>query len=491
MPRFWWSLLVLPLVALSVSAQDLPDELQALDRAFQKAIARADRSVVCLLVGRDEAYDKFEEKKTREPGVLGKFDAPALLAKAPEGENATRRRIADLDMAAPGFVPEACGTGIIIDKAGLILTPGHVVARAKKVFVKLPGGKGSYADIHALDPRSDLAVLRLIDPPEGLEPAVLGDGGAVRKGQLVLLLANPFAPGFREPSPTASWGMVANLRRRLPLKDDSERARHTLHHHGTLLQIESKLNLTTSGGAVLNLSGEVVGLTTAQAAVFGGDAPGGFAIPLDEGMRRIIEVLRKGEEVEYGFLGVSPGMAQPGRGVEVNSAQSGSPAERGGLRGHEVILRIDGRRIQDADDLFLEVGTHLAGTKVKLEFQTSLPRPEVKTVEVTLAKFWVPTPGIVSRQPAPSAGLRVDWTSVLNQRRNSKDTIPVGVLIREVVPGSSAEQKGLQVDEVISQVGSTPVTTPEEFYRAMAGKGPIIVTIKDETNKTRTVTLTR
>jgi len=460
-----WLTLAFVCASPAVRAQETPD-LDALDRQVQKAIGRADKGIATLFVGRSEHYAAPSEKA---PGVLGRYDAADLLAKLPADDAAGRRRVEDLDLAAPGHVPETTATGLILDKGGLVLTAGHAVARARKVYVKLPGGKGSYADIHALDPRSDLAVLKLLDPPAGLEPVTLGDGGAVRRGQLVLLLASPFAPGFRD-APTASWGMVTNLRRRLPgPPNEQERTRQTLHHYGTLLQVESKLNLPTSGGAVLNLQGEVVGLTTAHAAQLGSDVPGGFAIPFDAGLRRIVGVLLKGDEVEYGFLGVRLGTGV-GRGAEVTGVTDGSPAASAGFRGGETIVRIDGQPVADLDDLFLLVGTRLAGSPVEVEYQR--PGTATRKVKLTLAKFWVATPGIAANRPGPVAGLTIDWTSLLGQRNNfgpwNRNPTPVGVLIRDVAEKSPAAEAGLQVDDVITHVGKTPVATPAEFHQAVA-----------------------
>src|SRR5262249_62301752 len=129
----------------------------------------------------------------------------------------------------------------------------HVVQGATKVFVRLPDRAACYADIYAGDPRSDLAVLRLIDRGLKLKPVKLGDGDKVEKGQWVLSLANPYAAGFRDGSPSASWGIISNLRRRAPTLTRDEAQAKTLHHHGTLLQIDAKLNLGCSGGALLNL----------------------------------------------------------------------------------------------------------------------------------------------------------------------------------------------------------------------------------------------
>src|SRR5207248_9225764 len=138
-----------------------------------------------------------------------------------------------------------------------------------KVFVRLPDRQGSYADIHAADPRSDLAVLRLLNPKLALRPLKLGEGEKAKRGQFVLSLANPFAAGFRDGKPSASWGIVSNLRRRAPGPAREEERAKTLHHYGTLIQTDARLNLGCSGGALIDLQGRLIGLTSATAAIAG------------------------------------------------------------------------------------------------------------------------------------------------------------------------------------------------------------------------------
>src|SRR5262249_4958980 len=157
-----------------------------------------------------------------------------------------------LDLANATTVPESFGSGVVIDKdKRQILTNYHVVRGATKVYVRLPSGKGSYANIHAADPRSDLAVLQLIDDKIALQSITIGDARKVRKGQMVLSIANPYAAGFRDGSPSASWGIIANIRRRAPSTSRSEIGNNkTLHHYGTLFQLDARLNLGCSGGVV-------------------------------------------------------------------------------------------------------------------------------------------------------------------------------------------------------------------------------------------------
>jgi serine protease Do len=480
--------LALPWLLLTAPARAddrrVPSEVLALQEAVEKVIERAEPSIACILVSRSEEYAKKFHAAPPDPtaGKLGRFDSKSFL-DAVGPDDVRRRQILKYDLSFPSTVPESYGSGVVLDaRLGLVLTNAHVVRNATKLFVRLPGGAGCWADIHASDPRSDLAVLRLLDPPTGLKALPLIDlkgrrenEDVVRKGQIVVSLANPFAAGFRDGSPSASWGIVSNLRRRAPaVGEDLDRSKETLHHYGTLIQTDARLNLGCSGGALLNLKGELVGLTTALAALSGSETPGGFAVPFDARLQRIVAVLLQGKEVEYGFLGV--GLEQENRrgdGVVVKTLVAGSPASRAGLQENDVILKVNGVPVHEKDDLFLYLGAQLADSTVELVIDPVRPR----TVAVKLAKFYVPNPAIAANRPTPRAGLRVEYSSILLQRDRLPHWlrfVPEGVLITEVVPGSPADRAKLQPDKIITRVNDRPVRTPAEFYREMdKAKGPI------------------
>ncbi|HEV3263244.1 MAG TPA: trypsin-like peptidase domain-containing protein [Gemmataceae bacterium] len=459
-------------------------EALALQEAVQNAIQQAEPAVACILVSRSEVYRKWfgQAPSKDQPGKLGGYDPATAELRIPEGDesqlkgltkkfssekDAVERLKKRFDMSAPGYVPASFGSGVVINKNGLILTNYHVVRDATKLYVRLPGGKSSYADIHAADPRSDLAVLRVLDKDIlPLRPIKRGDGGTVRKGQFVVAVSNPFAAGFRDDSPSASWGIVSNLRHRAPatpLLNEIDRAKITLHQYGALLQTDARLSVGCSGGALINLQGELVGLTTTLAALTGGDTTGGFAVPMDAGIRRIVRVLEKGEEVEYGFLGVRFALQRGALGDSVRLGQvvNNSPADVVGLKVGETIQQVGDMPIRDTNDLFLAVGTMLAGSEVRLKVGSF--NGETRMVRVTLAKFYQPGLFIASRKHAFAHGVRVDYTSVLAQRE-VRDVMPAGVYVRDVRPGSQAEKAKLQ-EAVITHVNGRPVNDPNEFYR--------------------------
>jgi serine protease Do len=506
MPRLAW--IGLPLVFFAfplvgrADDQPRPADVLALQELIQRTIEQAEPSIACILVSRSDEYKRFNAAPPDEDsGKLGRFDGSPYARpfgfNNGDKEAETRRRLVrtTLDLSDPDVIPESFGSGVVIDaENGLVLTMAHVIHDATKIYVRLPGGQGSWADVHAADPRSDLAVLRLLDPPVGLKAVKRGDGSHLRKGQFVLCLANPFAAGFRDGSPSASWGIVSNLQRRVSgVTSEMERpgVKPTLHHYGTLIQTDVRLALGCSGGALLNLDGELIGVTTAQAALAGSESPGGYAVPLDGPMKRIIEVLARGDEVEYGFLGVGfdngDGRRGQGDGVVLMRVEEGSPAARALLTPGERITAINGNPIRDNDDLYLQIGLCLAGGEASVE--TTGPKGRSRTVQVKMAKSYTPGKAIASHRPAPRGGMRVDYPSILGQRLGIQ-SIPVGVAIREIVPGGAADKARLKVDNVITHVDGHAVTTPTEFYDAMTkAKGPAELTVLNQEDRQDRVTI--
>ena len=453
-------------------------KLLALQKAVQKTIRENEASIACIIVSRSELYRK---KPGASPGKLGDFD-PAEVEFEP-GMSARERTqlLKKLDLADTNNFPAAFGSGIVIDAGGLVLTNYHVVQDATKLYVRLPGGKASYANIIAADPRADLAVLELISKIGPLKPVTLGELGEadrVERGQFVLTLSNPYAAGFRDGQPSASWGILSNVRRRAPLHLKEEERIRPFHHYPTLLQTDARLQLGCSGGALLNMRGELIGLLTSMAAIQGGDVPGGYALPINASMRRIIDVLKRGEEVEYGFLGVAfddPQQKKGIEGIQLTNVGQGSPAADGKLEIGDVLLAINEHPIRETDDVYVQVAMHLAGTKVRLRVRRN---GKERMLDVTLAKLNVPGKAIASslgKRPY-FRGLRVDWGSLVAQQQVGR--FPRGVLVSDVQPNTAADRADLKAGDVILQVNQTDVPTPAAFYQAVAdAKGPIEFTL--------------
>ena len=455
--------------------------LLALQRSMTKVITQNENSIACILVSRSE----FHPRDAKNPGKLGGHEPSKLLIDPKITGIELQQLQKKLDLADPANVPSSFGSGVVIDAQGLILTNFHVVQDAAKIYVRLPGGKGSYADIHAADSRSDLAVLKLLNANlVPLKAITLGDADKMERGQFVLTLSNPFAAGFRDGQPSASYGILSNIRRRATANFKEEERIKPFQYYSTLLQTDARLHLGCSGGAMLNLRGELIGLLTSLAAIQGGETPGGFAIPINVGMQPVVEVLKRGEEVDYGFLGVNfdPRNANGQPGVVLKLVGKGSPADVDGkLKAGDVLLAVNAQPIHESDDVYTTIGMQLAGSKVKLHVRRGLKE---SVVDVTLAKLHVPGKKIVSSLGSRPyvRGLRVDYSSLAVQIGDRPTNVtPRGVFVSDVLPKTSAEAAKIRVGDVISHVNQIPVTNPGAFYQTIDNaRGAIELTLLND-----------
>lgn len=431
-----------------------------LEKSLVAAIARAEKSVVAIARVRKERPGEAVNFEFRfDP--FGRQTAPSVTPVPTD----------------PDFVPTEYATGVVVDARGLVLTACHVLGDESDYYVTTHERKVYRATVKGADPRSDLAVLSI--SADHLIPITMGDAAALRKGSLVVALGNPYAIG-RDGQVSASWGIVSNLARKAPpLPDDADsRANRTLHEFGTLIQTDARLNQGTSGGALVNLQGEMVGLTVALAAAAGYERGAGYAIPIDATFRRVIDTLKEGREVEYGFLGIRPANLKPQEildgkhGIRVQSVVGGTPAERYGLKLDDVITAVGDRAIHGSDGLMLEVGRMPAGSLARFAV---LRGGEPMRVEVALAKYPASGKKVVTSPRPAWRGLRVDYTTAMVDPDGARPAaFDDGVIVTEVVEGQPAAQAGLRPGMLITQVDRTPVHNPKQFRTAVSGKsGPV------------------
>jgi serine protease Do len=376
------------------------------------------------------------------------------------------------------FVPDHFGTGVVIDRNGFIVTQHHLVREGSEHYVTTVDRKVYRVQRIDADPRSDLAVLKI--DAKDLTPIRFGDTSQLKRGQIAIALGNPYAIA-RDGQASASWGIIANLSRKAPptASEGASSGKDKLHHFGTLIQTDAKLNLGTSGGALVNLKGEMIGLTTSLAAIAGYEQAAGYAIPVDDVFLRAVETMKRGDEVEYGFLGVEPEplpleeRAKGLIGVRMRNVHPGTPAEHAGVQTDDVITHVNRQPIRVPDDLMLEIGRKPVENVVQL---TILRDSRPTELEVKLTKFPVRGAKMVTRQRPAWRGMRVDYYSMTNDLAGVRNTelLRACVLITAVERDSPAWEAKLQPGMFVSEVGGRKVGSPREFHTAILGKnGPI------------------
>jgi len=455
------------------TAQDGPALFAALRQTISGVVERSERSIVAI-ARIPLTPEPLERQRARNPfGLPHNFETN--------------------DPLAPGFIPKEFGTGIILAKPddperGYVLTNYHVVRGGQpfvndgrvrataRLAVRLSRGQAVWATIYAGDPRSDLAILTFDLADLGLKdgdlPTIpLPEAPVIRKGDLVIALGNPYAIA-RDGSPSVSLGLISNISRFPFLETDREK--ETIHHLGTLLHVDTRLGPGTSGGALLNSEGELVGITTSLAALEGYETSVGYAIPIDETTSRIIRDLLQGLEIEYGFLGVMPGSSQfmqhrfgsverRSVGVDIARVVADSPAHRAGLRPGDVILSVNRVAIFERDDLLREAGLLSPGDTARLRIQRST---QERYIDVRMAKFPLPQTAemITSTDRYPAwRGLKVDWPTARERFFDSEQAYPASVVVLGVEQGTPAEAAGLREGDMIEAVNDRHVETPQQF----------------------------
>ena len=348
----------------------------------------------------------------------------------------------------------AAGSGFVISADGYIVTNNHVVDNANKVTVTFENGDEMTATVIGTDPKTDLAVVK-VDGASDLPFVKLSDAEA-RVGEWVVAVGNPFGLGG-----TVTAGIISARGR-----DIAGSA------YGDFLQIDAAVNTGNSGGPAFNVDGEVVGVNTAIFSPNGGNVGIAFAIPSSV-VKQVTDQLISSGVVTRGFLGVgiqdvtrdiaeSLGLANA-RGALVTEPTEGGPAGKAGIQSGDVITAVDGDEISDALDLSRTIASKNPDTAVEV---TVIRDGAEQTFSVTLGKLDESKPA-APEQPTPPADVPagpVETSVGLVLVPNAEGE---GLLIQEVTPDSPAAEKGFGVGDTILEVNNTPVSTVEDFEKAI------------------------
>jgi putative serine protease PepD len=249
---------------------------------------------------------------------------------------------------------QAQGSGFVYDGDGHVVTNFHVVRGASSIRVTFADGSSYKAAVVGSDPSTDLAVLDVDAPASKLHPLTLGDSSAVSVGDGVVAIGSPF--GLEE---TVTSGIVSALGRTIGSASS--------YSISGAIQTDAAINHGNSGGPLLNLRGQVIGVTSQIESESGGNDGVGFAIP-SNAVRNVAKALISGQQVEHAYLGVSVQPPSNGSGAQIARVTSGSPAAEAGLRAGDVITGFDGRRIESPDDLTSAVSANRPGDKVDVTY---------------------------------------------------------------------------------------------------------------------------
>jgi serine protease Do len=348
------------------------------------------------------------------------------------------------------------GSGLIVDRDGYIVTNNHVIGDASEIEVRLSDKTKLIAHVIGKDPDTDLALLKVTaDRP--LPSARFGDSTAVKVGQWVLAVGNPF--GLDR---TVTLGVVSGI----------GRENINLSRYENFIQTDASINPGNSGGPLFNLRGEVIGINTAIINFAQGI---GFAIPSNMAKQVIEQLIAKGKVVR-GWLGVGiqPLTAElakkfgvpEGEGVLVNEVFEKDPAASGGIRPGDVIVRIDGTIVDSPNKLSRLIGAVTPGATATIEVVRD---QEHLTLSILLVERR--DAAVMASVPPARAEVKLgidvqELTAGLAEKFKLHE--PRGVLIARVEPNSLAQAEGLREGDLITEVNRAEVSSVAEYAAALA-----------------------
>ena len=447
--------LILPLTPFAAHGQDRESiaTLRSMGDAFAKVANRASPAVVGIRV-----------KKTVSQTTFPMDEWPFGSPFDPFGEDFFnfffRRQVPRRGSPRREFIQRAQGSGFIISKDGYILTNNHLVGEAEDVRVELVDGRSVDAEVVGTDPESDVAVIKI--DSDNLKPIELGDSDALEVGEWVLAIGNPLGL-----SHTVTAGIVSA----------KGRSGLRIASYENFIQTDAAINMGNSGGPLVNLDGQAVGINTAIIGPGGGNIGIGFAIPINMA-RDIAEQLMDTGSIERGYLGVLPQEITPemaevfgldeAKGVAIPQVTEGSAADKGGLKSGDVILEFDGEPVESETQFRNLVASRKPGKPVQIVVWRDGKR---KSLTVRLDKR-PPLEELQEQQRSAGDETKRLGLTVQNLTPDLAEQLGyegrAGVVVTQVVPGSEAAEKGLEQGDLILEVNRNQVQNTRQFRSAVA-----------------------
>jgi serine protease Do len=354
------------------------------------------------------------------------------------------------------FTQRGLGSGLIVSEDGYVVTNNHVVDRARDIEVVLDGGEKYKAEVVGKDPKTDIAVLK-INPKRKLQAVRFGDSDKLEIGDWVIAIGNPFGLGH-----TVTAGIVSAKGRSLGMGS-----------YDDFIQTDAPINPGNSGGPLFNLNGEVVGVDT---AIVAGGQGIGFAIPANM-VSNVVDQIKTNGKAVHGWLGVmvqpiTPEIAEGMKlselkGALVADVSPGGPADKAGIKRGDVIVALNGKKVDTVSALTNSVGVVQPGTKEDLkvvrdgverqvsvkigELPENLAVGDEKSHEVSEEKL-----GLVVQEITPQIANRLNLDE------------STGVIVTNVSPGSVAQEAGFRPGDVIVEINNKSVGNMKDYDKATA-----------------------
>ncbi len=362
-------------------------------------------------------------------------------------------------------MPQALGSGFVIEPSGYIVTNHHVIAQANEIKVKFQNEKELKAKLVGKDQLTDLALLK-VESAEPLSYVKFANSDKARVGHSVIAIGNPFGLGG-----TVTSGIISAFNRDI-----------NSGPYDSFIQTDASINKGNSGGPLFNLDGEVVGINSAIFSPSGGSVGIGFSIPANLA-KPIIEQLKKFGKTQRGWLGVriqeiTPDIAKSlglknEEGVLISMVNSGEPAEKAGLKAGDVIIEFNNKRIKDVRSLQRTVAESAVESKAKVKVWRN---KKTKTFTVKLGELEkfnkVAKDDSQQEENVSSEEIELENVGIrfmgLNKQTRSKYKISKnvrGVVITGVKKDSFASNSGLNVGNVISQISQKEIRKPDDVKK--------------------------
>ncbi len=424
----------------------MPGNGQNVVLSFYDAIKEAKKSVVNISTKKRIQTPSFRNMPFFNDPFFRQFFGPMFRNKLPQNR-----------------VERSLGSGVVISSDGYIVTNNHVIKNADEITVTLPGDTKEYkAKVVGKDPLTDLAVIKI--DKKGLTPIKIADSSKIKPGDIVFAIGNPFGIGE-----TVTQGIVSA----------TNRDNVGINTYENFIQTDAAINPGNSGGALVDSRGALIGINSAIITRSGGNNGIGFAIPANM-MKSVVKKLIEKGKIERGYLGVIiedlkgdlKDVYKHKEGAVIVDVNKDSAAAKAGLKRGDLIIEVDGKKIDDANELKTVIGSYPPGKEVTIKYERN---KKVYTTKVKLGE----RPTGIEESGETLKGLEVQ---TLNDNIRKMYNIPQdieGVFVTNVKDKSAAQKAGIKPGDVIIGVEDMNIKTVDDLKKAFQKyKGPKRIYIK-------------